>query len=480
MLGQSLRLKWLYGIGIFFLILNAIALYLEQFWVLAIPAALIIAWLFVFRLDIIYFIVVFATPLSMNLEDLEFAGLGVYLPTEPLLAAMVLVLLIRGLKGHAIDRKVLRHPVTIAIAINLVWILITSVTSSNPVVSFKFLLSRLWFVVPCYLFAIQIFRRPENMRYFLWTYIVPLMGVIVYTLINHTIFAFDEKAAHWVMSPFFKDHTSYGAILAMFIPVVVALLLQARMSIQWRYAMLAVTALFGLALVLSYTRAAWISLLGALAVFVVLHYQVKTRVIAFGVLILGVAFFSLQNDIIRAIEKNKQDSSDDLVEHVQSISNVTSDASNLERLNRWNAAYGMFKERPLVGWGPGTYAFEYAPFQSFRDLTIISTNFGDKGNAHSEYFGPAAESGVLGSLTFIGIVIAIIWTAVRVYKRYRGRKEYYFLLPAFLGLVTYFLHGMLNNYLDTDKASIPFWGFTAMLVAADVFGRKKLEEPAAK
>ena len=40
---------------------------------------------------------------------------------------------------------------------------------------------------------------------------------------------------------------------------------------------------------------------------------------------------------------------------------------------------------------------------------------------------------------------------------------------AYLGLMTYFIHGVLNNYLDTDKASIPFWGFIAILVSIDLY-----------
>ncbi|MDP4826629.1 MAG: hypothetical protein NWR73_03015 [Flavobacteriales bacterium] len=31
---------------------------------------------------------------------------------------------------------------------------------------------------------------------------------------------------------------------------------------------------------------------------------------------------------------------------------------------------------------------------------------------------------------------------------------------------------MLNNYLDTDKASMPFWSFIAALVAIDIFYRE--------
>ena len=76
--------------------------------------------------------------------------------------------------------------------------------------------------------------------------------------------------------------------------------------------------------------------------------------------------FSFQEQIIQKLEKNKQDSSGDFAEHVESMSNVASDASNLERLlNRWSCAMRMFKERPVFGWGPGTYMFQYAPFSEF-------------------------------------------------------------------------------------------------------------------
>ena len=64
----------------------------------------------------------------------------------------------------------------------------------------------------------------------------------------------------------------------------------------------------------------------------------------------------------------------------------------------------MFKERPVLGWGPGTYMFQYAQFQMARDKTIISTNFAEGGNAHSEYIGPLAEQGFMGFLAFLGIV----------------------------------------------------------------------------
>jgi putative inorganic carbon (HCO3(-)) transporter len=53
----------------------------------------------------------------------------------------------------------------------------------------------------------------------------------------------------------------------------------------------------------------------------------------------------------------------------------------------------------------------------------------------------------------------------------KGTLKDYTLL-AILGLITYFTHGFLNNFLDMDKASAPVWGFSAVLVSIDLYYRK--------
>jgi O-antigen ligase len=173
------------------------------------------------------------------------------------------------------------------------------------------------------------------------------------------------------------------------------------------------------------------------------------------------------------MERNKQDSSDSLMEHVESISNVSSDDSNLERLNRWSCAMSLFQERPLVGWGPGTYQFVYAPFQKSELKTVISTNNADGGNAHSEFLGPLAEQGIPGML----FMILLIWWAsnvgFRLWNKMQDNDERNLAVSVYLGLMTYFIHGVVNNYLDTDKVSAPFWGFIALLVVFDLELKRK-------
>ena len=111
----------------------------------------------------------------------------------------------------------------------------------------------------------------------------------------------------------------------------------------------------------------------------------------------------------------------------------------------------------------------YAPYQKSSLKTIISTNFGDKGNAHSEYLGPLCEQGLLGSLIVIVLVFAVMFLGYRLVYTVKDKSIKILTITILMGLSTYFVHGFLNNFLDTDKASVPFWGFLAMLVCIDVY-----------
>lgn len=153
------------------------------------------------------------------------------------------------------------------------------------------------------------------------------------------------------------------------------------------------------------------------------------------------------------------------------MTNISTDASNLERINRWSCAIRMFYEKPYFGWGPGTYMFNYAPYQKSSERTIISTNFGTNGNAHSEYLGPLTEQGVLGLLIVVSMLFATMFMGYRLVYTVKDKNIKAITIGVFLGIFTYFVHGFLNNFLDTDKLSVPFWGFMAILVCIDVYHR---------
>ena len=197
--------------------------------------------------------------------------------------------------------------------------------------------------------------------------------------------------------------------------------------------------------------------------------KIKFRWILTTVIILTGLFFAFQHQIIDALEHNNQDASGDVVENIQSITNISTDASNLERINRWQSAFRLFAERPVFGWGPGTYQFVYAPYQMSKEKTIISTNAGDGGNAHSEYIGPLAEQGVVGSLLVFILVITVVYTGLKAYRRAKNKKAKVLVLGATLAFFSYFVHGFLNNFLDTDKLAVPVWSCAALIVVIDLY-----------
>lgn len=469
------NIKWVYLIAISFIIINALLSYFHFFYFNLVPVVLLLTLLGLFALDKLVLLTVFLTPLAINLQDLD-GGLGLSLPTEPIIFGIMLLFILKQCHKNALDKSVLKHPITIAITINLIWLTITTITSDLPLISFKFLVARLWFVIVFYFIGTQLFKQYSNIKKFNWLYILPFIIIIFYTLYNHAQNGFDEKTANYVMSPFYNDHTIYGAILAMFLPTIIFYTLNKKYSFPIKMLAFSILIIFIVALIFSYTRAAWVSLAVALVAYITLLLKIKFRTLLVSLLCLGILFWIFQAQIVMSLEQNKQDASKDFDKHIESISNISTDASNLERLNRWNAAFRMFEERPFLGWGPGTYSFEYAPFQTAKDKTIISTNMGDRGNAHSEYIGPLCESGVLGFLTFSAIIIITLATAYRLYYSITHNETKKLVLIILLGFITYIVHGGLNNFLDTDKASVPFWGFIAMLVAIDVYHKNKSDK----
>jgi O-antigen ligase len=472
---DKIERKHVIGLGLAVALINVFFIVTENYWGLLLPFLLAVVALIVLSLDKVLLFLVFATPLSIFFFHPKL-GTGLTLPTEPLLFGIMILFFARVLYRGGFDRKVFFHPLSLAIVFNLLWVFVTSITSELPLVSFKFFVARLWFVSVCFYLMSQLFKEPKNVVRFFWLFAIPLCLTVIYTLTVHAQNGFTKEASVWVMFPFFKEHTIYGAVLALFIPLAFVFTFNLSNSLNSKLVAGLVLTILLVGVILSFTRAAWVSLAAALGVAALIVLRVKPWLL----LMLFIGFLGVlgyyKEDIFQRFESNQATSSDDLGEHVSSISNISTDASNMERINRWKSALRMFAERPITGFGPGTYMFLYAPYQKPYEKTIISTNAGNAGNAHSEYIGPMAESGILGLLTTLAVVYFTLSTGVRVYYRLENPYQKRIALAVLMGLVTYWTHGLLNNFLDSDKAALPVYAFTALLVVYDKYYLpKKLE-----
>jgi O-antigen ligase len=76
----------------------------------------------------------------------------------------------------------------------------------------------------------------------------------------------------------------------------------------------------------------------------------------------------------------------------------------------------MVRERPLTGFGPGTFAAEYAPHRVAAEVRLrrrlvhpkVTSSYAE---AHSEPLQAAAEVGVPGAAAAIGALLFLFWNA---------------------------------------------------------------------
>ena len=429
-----------------------------------------------FHADWAMYLVALSTPFSIIISSKNI-HLGLSLPSEALMILVTMIFFARILYDLRIDRKFLKHPISIVILVYLGWMFITCLTSVRPVISLKFFASKIWFITSCYWFFMQMVQDDlkNAVRYFN-CYAIGLSVIVLITTYKHALSGFDEHYAHYVMSPFYNDHTAYGAALAFMLPITVGFLFLPENKLPHRIFYLIVSLILLTGFYLSFSRAAWLSLAVAVGVLVILKLRIKLSWIVAGGLVVGLLLFFYADDILYKMSRNSQDSSGNFVEHLQSMSNISTDASNMERINRWTAAFGMIKEKPVFGWGPGTYQFEYAPFQQGYYRTIISTDFGDGGNAHSEYIGPCAETGVPGMITVFAIVMAFLIFGIRNYINADNKSMRIISLSVTLALISYYVHGFLNNFLDTDKLSVLVWAAIAVITVCDLKRTAEVQE----
>jgi O-antigen ligase len=280
------------------------------------------------------------------------------------------------------------------------------------------------------------------------------------------------------MNPFMDDHTVYGAVCSIVLTYSVILLLSKKSGISFFERLLAFyisgCALIGV--IFSYSRAAWLSLVFVFIFFLLLKLKIKFKTLLLSLLLILSVASIYHDELYQHIRFNKSASGKNLQTDIQSISNVKTDVSNVERLNRWEAGWRMFQDKPFFGFGPGTYMFKYSSYQRAHEMTIISTTQGTMGGMHSEYFGPMVESGFIGLLSILFLFGIFIKTAMENYYKAFNRENKLLNLAILLSLLSYFFHGLMNNFLDQDKASVIFWALMGMSSALSIKRKEDVNE----
>lgn len=425
--------------------------------------------LFIGNVNLTLSAVILLAPISVPIELTQF-DMKMSFPTEFATMILAIMLTIKLVYYERFNWKIVKHPVAIILILDLLWTFVSSAYSSETSVSFKRLMLEIMFV-GVYFFAIaHWFNDKGKKRHLFILYGLGLLYPIWHTLDQHWVHDFSQVVSFAMCQPYFSDHTIYGACIAFVLPFFMIYSFDNQTNNKWLY--YSITIILFIALLFSYSRASWICVLVSLMMLLLIKVKIQIKHLA---IVLGLfSLFIYQNfdqyyHQIKTQETVEND--DNVANHLGSVANLNTDASNLERINRWVAAYNMFIDKPITGFGPGTYQFEYASYQDLEFKTAISTNEGNRGHAHSEYFGALAETGVFGFLFFTGFIILILHYGLKVYYATNDKL----VLAAFLGILSFAIQGLFNGFMDYEKMAILVYGSAAIIVLADLQLKKDVQ-----
>ena len=285
-------------------------------------------------------------------------------------------------------------------------------------------------------------------------------------------FDFNPDTISGIFKPFYYSNTYVGATAALLSGFALG-----SGRVDKRYFVLAIVALA--IIIFSESRAALISFMVMLIAYLFSFFSLKIRLILPALLIMIVLVFGSKN-ISESFTYNKIESHNpdaNIFEETLSVTNVQSDVSNIERLNRWLSAIRMFQDKPHWGFGPGTYQFTYIPFQEPKLMNRLSVRNPDNipkgsgGSAHSELLLQLSENGWPSTALFV--IIFLVW----IYRGYSSTGQAQIkTLPFFLGMVTYAFHMNVNNFLNQPAFAFLFWTFGALLMSPDLISKKVKDE----
>jgi O-antigen ligase len=419
--------------------------------------------------EIFYFATIFFIPLSFPMG--EGIGPSISFPSELFAVILFLNLFFTFFVIKKFDFSILKHPITLLIMADIIWLLITSLLGTMPIVSLKRTGIKILYVSIYYFYSVGIFRNTKNIKKAFFFYILGFIFPIISAFIFHTKYDFSIAAAYVMTKPFYNDHTIYGACLAFVIPIIFYFLLESKKTQKVMWIMLLIV-FFG-AVFLSFSRAAWLSLVLILLLYIATFFKVNMKFIVLSCMALVVAGFFSFNTFKAKSKQNKAVSNKDVVQQVESMSNISSDASNTERLNRWYCAWQMFLDKPIAGFGPGTYQFKYGPYQIKSMMTRISTYKGDRGNAHSDYLGYLSETGIVGLFIYLSLVFSTMQLGLEnIYHLNNEQRK--LSMALFLAVCTFFIAGLFNSFIDIDKSMMLVLCAIAALVAIDLKNKAEL------
>ncbi|WP_028393486.1 O-antigen ligase family protein [Bacillus cihuensis] len=242
-------------------------------------------------------------------------------------------------------------------------------------------------------------------------------------------------------------------------------------------------------LILTYTRAAWVTMACALVLVIIIMpkkfiknifkpHLLIASIVLFAVVMFLPDFQSRTNSAIYAIQTlvfpsspNVLPGGDDIdiagdepsdeVDLVKKEEEATTNRAVVSRTTLWKTGWVMFKDNPIIGVGTGNYLVRYKEYVTkYPDLNIGH----DEYSVHNSYLKVMAESGTIGILAFLSMYVTYFLYLARLYFK-QNLLGQVVALGIFAGSATFMVQNLSNNLIFIPQLNIIFWIIAGLTLA---------------
>ncbi|RTL52640.1 MAG: O-antigen ligase family protein [Sphingobacteriales bacterium] len=422
----------------------------------------------------LFWVLLCVLPLSAEWQVTD--ALSLNFPDEAIMILLTGLFFFKWLlKPEVIPAFLLKHPLFFLIVLHIIWIAITCIYSENPILSIKFLLAKSWFIVPFVLLPALLIQSQKDFKRLALCFILPMLFVVVQAIVRHAFYQFSFEGIKKILSPFFRNHVNYSAMLVCIMAMLAAMLVltpASQSSRKWLYGMMMV---FIAGLILSYSRGAWLALLvGIIMAFVLYKKWLWQLVITGFVLIILITYGLVQQNKYLKLEPDFQHTifHTNFKDHLEATV-AMKDVSNAERIYRWVAGVNMVIDKPVTGFGPNNFYDYYKAYTNSGFKTWVSSN-PDHSSVHNYFLLTALEQGLPGLLFFCTLFIAMLGYAQYLFHHLQGRFNAMVALTTGAVVAMVGTLNFLSDLIETDKIGSLFWLSAGILIVLS--HRLKIEQ----
>jgi O-antigen ligase len=419
---------------------------------------------------LIYYLLLFSLPISVEWQLTE--TLGTDLPDEVLMWAMSLLVMLSLLlrPGFWLNRKA-DQTLLAFLVLHLAWILFTATLSVQPILSFKFLAAKLWYVVAFTAGSWWFLSDGKSLRIAFWCLVLPMSLALLWVLFNQARDGFLFDSVNAAVKPFFRNHVNYGAILVCLLPLPVAMAVIRKKERTW---WIVCTMVWLVALFFSYSRGAWAALVvGGMACLLLYYRRVITAMWISLLLALGLLFYFFQDNRYLDYRPDFDQTiyHQDFSDHLQATYRLK-DLSTAERFHRWIAGVRMVAEEPIRGHGPNRFYEAYKPYTVTAFRTYVSDN-PEHSTVHNYFLLLAVEQGLPGLVFFLLIIMRMFSIIQDAYHRSANRKEKtgWMVMASVLAMIVWL--NMLSDLVEADKIGSLFFICMGICLGAERWRQKE-------